>query len=66
MNACPLSLILMAKYGEIGITFMSSDDVNSTYILNAAALLVVLPMIIVFAFTQRYFIESVDKVGVKG
>ena len=45
---------------------MSSDDVNGTYILNAAALLVVLPMIIVFAFTQRYFIESVDKVGVKG
>ena len=65
-KARPLSLILMAKYGEIGITFMSSDDVNSTYILNAAALLVVLPMIIVFAFTQRYFIESVDKVGVKG
>ena len=62
----PLSLTLMAKYGEIGITFMSSDDVNGGYILNAAALLVVLPMIIVFAFTQRYFIESVDKVGVKG
>lgn len=62
----PLSLTLMSKWSELGNTFYGSSDINTTYILNACALLVILPMIIVFAFTQRYFIESVDKVGVKG
>ncbi len=62
----PLSLTLLAKYSEIGNTFFSSADANKNYILNAAALVVVLPLVIVFAVAQRFFIESVDKVGVKG
>lgn len=65
-KARPLSLTLMTKYSELSVTFFDSADMNTSYILNAAALLVVLPMVIVFAFAQKYFIESVDKVGVKG
>ena len=61
----PLSLVLMTEYSTIGVK-MFGESVSSTYILNAAAMLVILPMVIVFAFAQKYFIESVDKVGIKG
>lgn len=61
----PLSLVLMMEYGSIGAK-MFGENVSTKYILNAAAMLVILPMVIVFAIAQKYFIESVDKVGIKG
>lgn len=61
----PLSLVLMTEYSALGVASFGAD-VNYVYILNAAALLTILPLIVVFAIAQKYFIESVDKVGVKG
>lgn len=62
----PLTLTLMTEYSTIGITLFGDGDVNSTYILNAACGLVILPLLLVFAVAQRFFIESMDKVGIKG
>lgn len=41
-------------------------DYNLQFILNASVLLNTLPLLILYAVAQKYFIESVAKVGVKG
>ncbi|MDP4132601.1 MAG: carbohydrate ABC transporter permease [Bacillota bacterium] len=65
-KARPLSLVLLSKTATFGVAVFSDTSVNKTFVLNAAAMLTILPLIVIFAFTQKYFIESVDKVGVKG
>ena len=62
----PLTLTLMSEYKTLGVTLFGEGDVNSTYILNAACALIILPLLLVFAVAQRFFIESMDKVGIKG
>lgn len=40
--------------------------IDMGYILNAAVMLAIAPLLVIFAFAQKYFIESVDRVGIKG
>jgi multiple sugar transport system permease protein len=51
----------LRNLGSQNLTFF-----NDKYMLNASAILLVLPLVIIFIFAQKHFIESVDKVGVKG
>ncbi len=62
----PLTLTLMAEWSNVGMELMDKTDVNTTYVLNAACLLVILPLLLVFTVAQKFFIESMDKVGIKG
>lgn len=39
---------------------------NQTFMLNASAFMIIIPLVVVFIVAQRYFIESMDKVGIKG
>lgn len=43
-----------------------SSPYNLSSVMNAACLLTVAPMIIVYGFTQKYFVESIDRAGIKG
>jgi len=40
----------------------AADEFNEAVIM-AASFLVVLPPLIIYLFTQRYFVESVDRTG---
>lgn len=64
----PLSIGLMNKWSELANSLLMSGaaNVNLPYILASGALLFVIPIILVFSIAQKYFIESVDKVGIKG
>ncbi len=63
----PLTIALMDNTRSMGVELFGGDgDVNTGYINNAACALVILPLLIVFMVAQRFFIESMDKVGIKG
>lgn len=63
----PLTVMLIAGRAKFYSNFTDvRTQFNQGYIMNASALLVIIPLIVVFAFAQRYFIESMDKVGIKG
>ena len=42
-----------------------SSDVMRTY-LSAGALLVVVPPLLLYIFTQKYFTESIERTGIVG
>ncbi len=63
----PLTIALMENTSTMSVQLYGGDgDVNSSYINNAACALVILPLLFVFMVAQRFFIESMDKVGIKG
>ena len=63
----PLAVALMTNTAGMGTQLLGGDgDVNQAYITNAACALVILPLLLVFVVAQRFFIESMDKVGIKG
>ena len=62
----PLSVMLFNTYDLSTIAFASTETINMAYIKNAAALLAVSPLVIVFLMAQNFFIESIDRVGIKG
>jgi multiple sugar transport system permease protein len=46
--------------------YLYGDHERNTLIHNAATLLYIAPMLLVYAFLQRFFIESVEKTGLVG
>ncbi len=62
----PLSVALFQYSDFLRQMTGYSGEVNQTYILNASVLLNTLPLLILYAVAQRYFIESVAKISVKG
>lgn len=51
---------------SVGIKLFSSGQVVDYGIMMAGATLVILPILVVFMFCQRYFIEGVASSGIKG
>lgn len=51
---------------SVGIKLFASGQVQDYGAQMAAATLVLLPIIIMFLFCQRYFVEGVTSSGVKG
>lgn len=62
----PLSVALFQYSDFLRQMTGYSGEVNQTYILNASVLLNTLPLLVLYAVAQRYFIESVAKISVKG
>lgn len=56
-NSYPLSL---------GLYAFQAQRTSAWALLMAASLLVTLPLVILFAFTQRYFLEGIALTGMKG
>ena len=50
----------------IGLAFFTSEHDVAYNLLMAAATLVVLPVVVVFLFAQRFFVEGISVGGVKG
>ena len=62
----PLSVMLFDTTNINAIANASTETINFGYVKNAAALLAISPLIIVFLLGQNFFIESIDRVGIKG
>ena len=50
----------------VGLAFFTSEHDVAYNLLMAASTLVVLPVVIIFLLTQRFFVEGVSVGGVKG
>lgn len=50
--------------GSVGIS--SANDTFNQGVLFAGSMLSILPLLILYAFTQKWFVESADKVGIAG
>ena len=50
----------------VGLAFFTSEHDVAYNLLMAASTLVVLPVVNIFLFTQRFFVEGVSVGGVKG
>ena len=50
----------------VGLVFFTSEHDVSYNLLMAASTLIVLPVVILFIFAQRFFIEGITVGGVKG
>jgi len=50
----------------VGLAFFTSEHDVAYNLLMAASTLVVLPVVIIFLFTQRFFVEGISVGGVKG
>jgi ABC-type glycerol-3-phosphate transport system permease component len=51
---------------SLGLGFFKSQYTTSFHLLMAASMIVVLPIIAIFFFAQRYFIEGIQLTGLKG
>ncbi len=62
----PLAVMLFESASIKSIANITTETVNESYVKNAAAMLCITPLIVVFLFAQNFFIESIDRVGIKG
>ena len=51
---------------SVGLTYFSGSYQTQWHLVYAEAVLVVMPILILFAFMQKYFIQGVVVSGVKG
>ncbi len=51
---------------SLGLAFFKGQYTTSFHLLMAASMVVVLPIIAIFFFAQRYFIEGIQLTGLKG
>ncbi|SMB97398.1 multiple sugar transport system permease protein [Thermanaeromonas toyohensis ToBE] len=63
-------LIVMNSYEkmpiQVGLAYLASKDLIEWEVVLAGATLALIPIIIVFMFAQRYFIESMARAGLGG
>ena len=62
----PLAVVIFRKSDFMRQMTGYVGSINYEYVLNASVLLSIVPLLILYAVAQKYFIESVAKVGVKG
>jgi ABC-type glycerol-3-phosphate transport system permease component len=51
---------------SLGLAFFKNQYTTSFHLLMAASMVVILPIITIFFFAQRYFIEGIQLTGLKG
>ncbi len=51
---------------SLGLGFFKNQYTTSFHLLMAASMIAVLPIIVIFFFAQRYFIEGIQLTGLKG
>jgi len=63
----PFSVLIFRQQDFLrNLSAYNFENFNIQYMLNASVLISLLPLIIIYIIAQRYFIESVDKSGIKG
>ncbi len=62
----PLAVMLFNASDLSGMAFSATESINYAYVKNAAGMLTIAPLVIVFLIAQNFFIESIDRVGIKG
>ena len=62
----PLAVMLFNSTDMQTLTSSSAENLNFSYVKSAAALLVTSPLVVVFLVAQNFFLESIDRVGIKG
>ncbi|MBQ2677009.1 MAG: carbohydrate ABC transporter permease [Clostridia bacterium] len=50
----------------VGTGITSSVDLNISLIKNAAIMMIIAPLIVLYVFTQRFFVESISRSGLVG
>jgi multiple sugar transport system permease protein len=51
---------------SLGLGFFQSQYTTSYHLLMAASMVAIIPLILIFFFAQRYFIEGIQLTGLKG
>ena len=51
---------------SLGLAFFKGQYTTSYHLLMAASMVAILPIITIFFFAQRYFIEGIQLQGLKG
>ena len=60
------AVALLAESHVSGVPVIAERGRLDLLVNNAAILLFILPLVILFLFCQRYFIESVERTGIVG
>jgi multiple sugar transport system permease protein len=58
--------VLSTSLMDMGMGLKEPDPVYTSMLLNTGVLLTIAPLIILYLFVQRYFVESVERTGVVG
>jgi multiple sugar transport system permease protein len=51
---------------QLGLVLFQADHTTQWTLLMAASTVAVLPVVILFLFTQRYFVQGIALTGIKG
>jgi multiple sugar transport system permease protein len=63
----PKNQTIMVKLVDVGLrTNLAGGNMDQRYLQAAMAVLAITPLVIVFGFAQKYFVESMDRAGIKG
>ncbi|WP_373229830.1 carbohydrate ABC transporter permease [Cohnella sp.] len=58
--------VLSTSLMDMGMGLKEPDPVYTSMLLNTGVLLMIAPLILMYLFVQRYFVESVERTGVVG
>ncbi|NIK75362.1 ABC-type glycerol-3-phosphate transport system permease component [Paenibacillus castaneae] len=58
--------VLSTSLMDMGVSLGEPDPVFQSMLLNTGVLLTTGPLIIMYLFVQRYFVESVERTGLVG
>ncbi|NMM52220.1 carbohydrate ABC transporter permease [Paenibacillus aquistagni] len=58
--------VLSTQLMNMGVNLEEPDPVLQSILLNTGVLLITAPLLIMYLFVQRYFVESVERTGIVG
>ncbi|SDW56409.1 carbohydrate ABC transporter permease [Paenibacillus sp. CF384] len=58
--------VLSTSLMDMGVGIKEPDPVYTSMLLNTGVLLTIAPLIAMYLFVQRYFVESVERTGITG
>jgi multiple sugar transport system permease protein len=58
--------VLSTSLMDMGVGLKEPDPVYTSMLLNTGVLLTIAPLIVMYLFVQRYFVESVERTGITG
>ncbi|MBP3961240.1 carbohydrate ABC transporter permease [Paenibacillus lignilyticus] len=58
--------VLSTSLMDMGVGLKEPDPVYTSMLLNTGVLLTIAPLIAMYLFVQRYFVESVERTGITG
>ncbi|RAP78022.1 carbohydrate ABC transporter permease [Paenibacillus montanisoli] len=58
--------VLSTSLMDMGVGLKEPDPVYTSMLLNTGVLLTIAPLLVMYLFVQRYFVESVERTGITG